>query len=480
MDSPSSTLIIPVENQVRELDAKILLSCFAAEMGFPVIIGSRAYTHFSVGSMPRGVYVAKSMRGLSNLMFRILRKLGHKIVAWEEEALVHPPAEIYFTLRLSPITINLVSHIFAWGQDNFDLLQKYPYLPTDVPIHNTGNPRGDMLRPEIRPYFDAEVKKLHESYGQFILVNTNFSDVNPYIPDIGLFLPAKKAGEKPRFGQAGKGMTREFAEGLEKHKQTILEYFISLIPELSRKFPDLNIVVRPHPSENLEIYHKLASDFDRVHIDNTGNVIPWLLASRLMIHNGCTTGVEAYSLGVPAVAYLPIFNKLYDHDFQGLPNKLSHECSNLESLLETVEKICAGLLSTAQNQERDELVNYYISSRQGKFACERILNVLEEYGYLAGQPSASPKLHYFQARAYLWLKSVLTKLYMRRPGPNRKAYHDHRFPEISTADLEERIKRFGRIFNRFGNIRVEEYSKHLFKISDISEDTSRVPQSVRS
>ena len=58
MNNSASTLIIPVETQVREMDAKILLSCIAAERGFPVIMGSRAFVHFQAveghngGTMP--------------------------------------------------------------------------------------------------------------------------------------------------------------------------------------------------------------------------------------------------------------------------------------------------------------------------------------------------------------------------------------------------------------------------------------------
>ena len=55
MNNPSSTIIIPVETQVRELDAKLLLACVAAERGFPVIIGSRAFVHYKVSSIPRGI-----------------------------------------------------------------------------------------------------------------------------------------------------------------------------------------------------------------------------------------------------------------------------------------------------------------------------------------------------------------------------------------------------------------------------------------
>ena len=73
----ASTLIIPVENQVRELDAKLFLASVAVERGFPVILGSRAFVHYRVASIPRGVYLAKSMRKLSNRMFSILRRLGH-------------------------------------------------------------------------------------------------------------------------------------------------------------------------------------------------------------------------------------------------------------------------------------------------------------------------------------------------------------------------------------------------------------------
>ena len=465
MGNSASTLIIPVENQVRELDAKILLACVAAERGFSVIIGSRAFVHFEVASVPRGVYLAKSMRSLSNSMFRILRLLGHEIVAWEEEALVHPPPDTYFTLRLSPTTIRNVSHVFAWGQENVDLLRQYPELPANMPIHITGNPRGDILRPEMRPYFDTEVERLRNLYGDFILINTNFTDVNPFIPNIGLFLPAKSLGEKPRLGQAGIGMSRQFAEGLWDHKQAILEDFQQLIPALEQAFPDLTIIVRPHPSENFKIYNDLAAKCERVKVTNEGNVIPWLLAAKTMVHNGCTTGLEAYVLGVPAISYLATFNEYYDYEFQGLPTKLSHQCFSFEELKRTLTQILAGELDVAEGEERKTLIDYYLAAQNERLACERIVDVLEESGYGKRQPPASPIGTYVQGWALTKLKAAVTNLNMRRPGPNRLAYHNHRFPEISVAEIEQKVARFGQLLNRFSTIRVEQHSKHLFRIN---------------
>lgn len=464
MGNSVSTLIIPVESQVRELDAKILLSCVAAERGFPVIMGSRAYAHFELASIPRGVYLAKSMRSLSNTMFRIVRQLGHEIVAWEEEALVHPPADTYFTLRLSPTTIKNVSHIFAWGQENVDLLRHYPALPANMPIHITGNPRGDILRSEMRPYFDTEVQRLRNLHGNFILINTNFSDVNPFIGSIGLFQPEKKPGEKARRGQSGIGMSRAFAEGLWDHKQAILKDFTQLIPALERAFPDFNIVVRPHPSENHEIYHDIAAQCERVAVTSEGNVIPWLLAAKTMVHNGCTTGLEAYVLGVPAISYLATFNEYYDYDFQGLPTRLSHQCFNFEELRDTLSRILGGELGAAAGEEREALIKYYLAAQDGRLACERIVDILEESGYRQSQPPPKPFGTYAQGWALATLKAMATKLNMYWPGPNRLAYHDHRFPQISVTEIEQKIARFGKLLNRFGTIRVEQHSKHLFWI----------------
>jgi surface carbohydrate biosynthesis protein len=461
----ASPLIIPVENQVRELDAKILLSCVAAERGFRVIMGSRAYIHFKMAAIPKGIYLAKSMRALSNKMFQIIRQLGHEIVAWDEEALVHPPMETYFTLRLSPATVPLVSHLVAWGQENADLLRKFPKLPETTPVHIVGNPRGDMLRPELRGYFDDQVELLKKQYGDFILVNTNFSDVNPVIPGIGLFLPGAKQNGTPSFGQSGKGMSLEFATGLRDHKLDILDSFIKMMPALQRAFPDQTFVIRPHPSENHDIYNELVARYQNVTVDNSGNIIPWLLACKAMIHNGCTTGVEAYLLRVPAISYLPVLNEYYDYEFQGLPTKLSHQCFSLDELKLTLGKILSGEIAAAGGAQRKALIDYFLEAQEGPLACERLVDLLIACGYNRQAPPNSPAL----SRTIGWLKcnsrAISKQFKMSRPGPNRQFYHDHRFPELTVADIDRRIERLGKQLNRFGNIKVSAHSRHIFDIS---------------
>jgi hypothetical protein len=55
---------------------------------------------------------------------------------------------------------------------------------------------------------------------------------------------------------------------------------------------------------------------------------------------------------------------------------------------------------------------------------------------------------------------------MRRPGHrNNLTLHAHRFPDISTNEIVERIARMGALLKRFETIKVTQISKHIFRIS---------------
>ena len=54
MKSTKATLLIPVENQVRKPDFKVLLACVAARHGFSSVIGFRRDIHFHISSFRLG------------------------------------------------------------------------------------------------------------------------------------------------------------------------------------------------------------------------------------------------------------------------------------------------------------------------------------------------------------------------------------------------------------------------------------------
>ena len=460
------TLIIPVENQVRELDPKLLLASVAAKRGFSSILGFRREIHFHIASLPRGIYLSKSMTAASNLMFQIMRKIGHEIVAWDEEALVHLPPDTYFSRRLSPVALAFVSHMLAWGQDNAELWQQYPQLSDGAEICVTGNPRNDLLRPEIRHYYEETVGDLRERYGDFILINTNFNHVNAFYPGLNLFVPNDKPGGELRPGRAAKGMTKEYAEGLRDHKQTIFEKFQHLIPAVEKAFPKYNIIVRPHPTENQKIYRQIAARCERVEVTNEGNVVPWIMAARALIHNGCTTGVEAYVMGVPAISYRASVNDSYDLGFYRLPNLLSYQCFDLQELRQTLEKILAEELGAAGGVERNTLVHHHLAALDGPLACERIVDVCEKI--IDGQ-FERPKpnlLDRLSGHCMANMRTLKRKFKAHLPrARNKPEFHRHRYPEVSLEEMRRRVARFQQVLGNSTELQVELISGQFFRIN---------------
>jgi len=466
MKSNKTTLLIAVENQVRELDAKILLACVAARRGLPSIIGSKREVESRIASFPRSIYLAKSLVHGNSEFLRIVRMLGHENVAWDEEALVHLPPDTYFSRRLSPVAMRYISHLFAWGEDNAELWRQYPERPAGTAIHVTGNPRGDLLRPEMRSFYDRQVEEIRRAHGDFILINTNFNHVNAFLPERNLFQPVKEPGEEPRFGRAARGMTREYAEGLRNFKQAIFEAFQKFIPALEKIFPEHTIIVRPHPTESHETYRKIAARCERVRVTNEGNVVPWLLATEAVIHNGCTTGVEAYIIGVPAISYRATVDEQYDYGFYRLPNLLSHQCFNFEELVVTLGDILAGKLGPADGDEREELINQHVAGRDGPLACERIVDVLEK---IRDGRSELPKPsfgHRLKGHFKASRRNMKRRYNSYLPGAvSRSALKRHCFPGVSLEEVCTRISRFQQVLGESSDLKADQIGNHIFQIT---------------
>lgn len=469
MNTSKATLLIPVELQVRELDAKLLLACIAARRGFPSVIGPRREMHFYIPAFPRSIYLSKSTTKASGAVFRTLRQLGHQIVAWDEEALVHLPPESYYQRRLSPRSIQLVNYLIAWGADNEALWRGYPEMPAGLPIRITGNPRGDLLRPEMRSFHEPEVAEIRRNHGDFILVNTNFNQVNAYHQDMNLLKPPAGSGEEPELGRRalGMGMSREYAEGLTRHKQAIFEDFQRLIPFLDQAFPDHAVVVRPHPAENQKVYHRIAERCRHVQVTNEGNVVPWLIAAKALVHNGCTTGVEAYAVGLPAISYRASINEYYDNAFHRLPNQLSHECFNLEQLQAKLAEILDGSLGNNNSDERKKIMNYHLAAMEGPLACNRMVDLFEEMNSsLYREPAPTLKC---RLESWRWaIKRRFHKTfrgYLADMSHNRGDFLKHRYPGVSLKELRDKISRLQNSLGDDKPLRIKRLYWKFYRIS---------------
>lgn len=461
MTNRTTTLIVPVENQVRELDAKLLLACVAAERGLPVILGSRTYVNFAMTHLPRGLFLAKSLRSISKKMMKIIHGLGHEIVAWDEESLVRYTSPEYYAWRYSEDTFKFVDQMFAWGEDDAAFFKSY-HGYTGVPVHVTGNPRIDLLRPDVRGYFTPQVEALKARYGDFILINTTFSFVNNFVPALNLI--QRDASGGTHVSRTGFGMSLPFATGMANHYQAIYDAFRDLVPRLAEWFPDHRIVVRPHPSENHDVWRQMMGGRPQVEVIHEGNVVPWLMAAKVLLHNGCTTAVEASVLETPAVSYMPVTDEVYDYH---LPNGLSHQARTPEDVRTLVGDILAGRLGIVAPEIRKRFFDNHLASTQGPLASDRVLDVLLASGYADRAPRATSTAVWLQSWFAGQWRTFKKRVNRLRPNHrNSAAYHAHRFPAVTAAQINERIARFGAQLGRFGGVRAEVLSEYVFRIHD--------------
>lgn len=447
-------LIIPSETQTREFDAKLLLACEAAERGFPSVVGSRVAIHLSIDRLPRGIYLAKDVRVSSQVIFDILRRLGHRVVAWDEEALLFYRAEEYYRARVDDACLHQVERIFAWGPLNRDAVAAYPNFH-GCPIEMTGNPRGDLLRRELRDFYAPDVAALRERYGDFLLVNTNFGKLNHYLPDLRV-VPGEEGQHPPAHAPMNAFMT-----GAWQHRAEIFKYFREMVPALARRFPQNKLIIRPHPSESHETWWEAGRGFDNVEVVHEGPVQPWLMATRAMLHNGCSTGLESYLLDAPVVAYRPVVSDTYDY---ALSNRLSIEARSLDALCDTLRGLLDGEAPPTPTAEQEAEVDGLLAARRGPLACARILDVIERLEAEPGAPTPSSVTRLggtLRARIRAGLKKRRSKIEGHK---NSAAYTAHRFAGITRPEVEERVARFAALTGRFEGVRVRELSENVFEL----------------
>jgi surface carbohydrate biosynthesis protein len=446
-------LIIPCETQAREFDAKLLLGCFAAERGFRVIVGSKKEINKRIGSLPRSIFLSKSLTKRNLLIYELLDRLGHEVVCGDEEALVYASVDSYLHHKVAEPTFRQAKALLAWGERNAELWREYEGYD-GAPIFVTGNARIDLLRPELRPLFQSAADELREKHGKFVLINTNFSRLNHYFPGQSRQRHALESGP-PVHGV-------DLGRGLAAHKAELYEYFIEMVPALARACPEHTIIVRPHPSERQETWNDVARDAPNVRVIHEGNVVPWLIASEVMLHNGCQTAVESYLLGEPAVSYQPVTSENFDLQ---LPNLLSHRSFDLPDLIATVRAQLSGEWQDdpTERAKQEELINEYVASRSGEFASERITNVVEK---LANEPMRKTTLtKQLPARALADGMALLQRIQAYWPGNhNNRVFLRHMFPGATLESVEKTLASYSSLLGRFSGVRARELYQNVFQL----------------
>ncbi len=367
-------IYINLEVSARELDSKLLLAVVAASRGHDVIISD--YESISKGLKRKllspGIFHTKSLTP-GKIKIKKHKEIifnGCKITSIDEEGgLVDYGYERMITLRYSNKTIKQASAIFTWGPEDFKTLKKF-FPDSNKKIYMTGSPRVDLWRPDFLSYWKQKYKK---SKKPFLLIPSNFgagTDMRTFYERIEI---RKKRGYFDRDPELLKKLTKQESEQFK-----LISCFLEAIEYLAKRNKNFDIILRPHPAENIELWKILLEKTPNVKIIREDGVALWIKDAFAILHNGCTSALEACFLKTPVISYIP-----FKAEFsRKLANDLGQKVSSLSALSKKVDQIFhnSKLKNKRSNQPHSKIFRKKIYVDEKETAAKKMIKVWETIG----------------------------------------------------------------------------------------------------
>ncbi len=407
-------LYIPIEVKHREFHSRLILSALAASHGYRVLLGKDRTIRRIAPTLPKGIVFDKSLGPARHGKPQRLRRLGHKMVVHDEEATGFFGSPDRFILtRMENETLAACE---SWYCISLALQQDAASRFTEHKkrFKVSGLMRTDVWRKEFHGFYLSERDRILKQTGRFILFNSNF----------GAIIHAR--GDR-FFKKQVRGMKKEYS-GIEQAIDKItrealpnLEAFEQLLPRLAEWFPNHKIVIRPHPSESLAYWENRFAGNGQILVRNQGAAAPWILASDMMIHHGCTTGIEAELMGAQHLMYAPFPDEHHETEVMQVFAPIE---KSEQGVKDFISKNIGKPVRTRRTREKER----FFANLQGKLVTEAIIEDLDKIKIPSGDlPTSLPLL----VKARIWLAN--NKLRSARD----KTYSLQKWPGTSTTEIEE-------------------------------------------
>ena len=341
-----------VEIKKRELLSRLTVAALLAEKGYHVFIGERATLSSIRRIIPKATIVRKSARSNSVTILSDLINSGYKIVNMEEEGVLVGTMNEYIDVSMPPDAVKLPDRHLLWGDKQADHLKNlYPKLKDK--FLNVGNPRLHLWKNRYYGFYDILADDIKKEFGEFVLISSNFA------------IYTNRRHVKEMYAITGfleKSENAKIYEEYFKIVEFLFKEFVKAAKEISLK--GTKVIFRPHPAESTSKIQEYFSGYDNIIVRSDNDIAPWILASKAVIHNCCTTGLEAAFMKKNTIAYTP--NSVSQYKLNSV-NKIAKVAFNEDELLD-------GIFSPAEfHPSMMNLDGYLID----KISLDDIVNALE-------------------------------------------------------------------------------------------------------
>lgn len=288
------TAYLPAEVFRRELVSKTVLAAFLASKGLRVIFGHRWYVTYSALSNARKGDLFFTSHPIAKHDLALIGPLldrGVCFIGNEDEAVFDEPNYSDQILqRQHSDDFSNFKFWTPWGNRDFEVISNIS--PKHVGILNKGNYRTALWGDFGREFYFNESNEIASEYQEYLLFATSFAPtIAEHRETIKRFHKNNQAFSIDRLDKDAEVVNNVVA--LERTKIAIS----TLLRNTS-----LKIVIRPYNSKSDFMTRSLLKSIprelkDRVFVDNRPQITPLILASKGVVHQGSTVGIESLALG---------------------------------------------------------------------------------------------------------------------------------------------------------------------------------------
>lgn len=460
------TLYIPVEIIDRELGGALLMAANAASRGWFVVLGGKqaVFNNMSRFSTLPGIFFLKSVVPGEVFKQEEIIENGHRVVSLDVEGLVPSNGEAGVRLRYSAESIEKCDMLFFWGEKHHAAVRDvYPEIGGRARV--TGSPIIDEIKVRGARYSAAG----NSGPKKKILIGTSCGFAN-HINGIEF------SREMRRNAYSDNVSDEEIrALELEAHLDLeIFEYWKKIVPLVAENFLDCDVVLRPHPSENVEFWRSYLKKHENIRIDAGQPILEELLGADVYIHFNSTSAITSTTLGIPTVMPMPMLE-------ESLRERVTY-VADISSLAKTpddmIRLISDALAKHSRSEIPQELLRYCENLKSGTMPASNAIieeldkaytfgsssQVLSRQSHREGLLVFLRKVKYF----LLWLLSIFFSLAGYKPAralPPLNAYKSAKAKQPVTS-LPKLQSVMANLFEPsvMRTLRTKEISTNLFTI----------------
>lgn len=470
-------LLIPIEVISRELDSRVLISLRLLMLNpeWEIIIGktNKVGDYWRNNSLKGKKFIYLSKGTIYSKLFYInLLKNGGYYFLLDEEGAIYSQ---YITKVIkrggeNNDLIQLMSKIFFWGENTKkDYIARHSKYLSNDKIEVTGNPRFDLCKKEYENFINFKSKNIFKK-NQFILIDTAFGMFNNIVDQKLEYEHWKSVKYENNRGENDMSKWFQNFSPLYEYQKKIFPDFLDGIIHISNKFKDVNFLIRPHPVENIETYSNYFKNIKNIKITNDGTAIEKIIYSKLLIHNGCTTAIEALFHEIPSICFLPQFEK---DKVQSLPREISFEVYDKFHLENKINDIFEKNYDPSFFLERKKIVKKYIDNVDYD-SSKKIAKIINDFNFQVKLKFKYDKTLRSLAHILLpkrivsfiqFANKYIKSSFMSKSSQNAFKKRDIiKFNDLTINDLNLRIDSFMKVDSNFEKVNVIKIDEHLFKI----------------